>query len=750
MNRLARVLLQDHGDSWLIDFEQAPDPTKAIQLLLSALGANHEGDYTRAVRDALLARAQFQRYGNISGAASSQAAYIHALRRQSKAQECVRQLAVLDGYLASRKYKALEIEAAYEHAVCEEMRSDFDLARKYARQSVELADAAKYPSLGLYAHAAESSLSTSEGRTVQSWRIDLAGLEHFWSGTYRAERAFQFYSDLEEASAHQGLWRVALALQREAVSMLGEIRGRLDFKAIAYFRLGVLYLKNGDSKNAERAFSRSESIFQNQSESKTTAFYRAYLAIERSRIETEQGQAVAAETRLKQIAPEVELVNNFVVVVPYYQAWAEVDRKLHRPAAEVAHLLKAIQLNQKAFHTLRTEQERWQQLQEMDGTYHRLLELRLQNAPSAISTLQDWESYRALQFASSRHSPPHFATNPGFLVTRINSLKHSTLISFAVFPDSTNIWIADNRGIHSVPIQAGKDSLGPEIERFANLCSDPDSTFEKVNSLGLRLYQMLFAPIEPFLEPGRVLVIEGEGILNRVPWAALSISNSERLYLSDRYTVVNSPGLFYTVPRPSARLLLDRAVVAYPGAVTVEGRHYEPLPNAEDEVNYIGELLPRSVSLKEKDATVDRVLSEIRQASLFHFAGHAETSRTGGELLMRDGALSASKLRNSKLSKAPLVVLSACSTGVAAGDPSRDPNGLVRAFLAAGASQVVATQWDVDSQASFTFSKNFYTSLRKSPDVATAVSEARKAIRSNPATQHPFYWGAFEVYGATE
>jgi CHAT domain-containing protein len=663
------------------------------------------------------------------------------------AKECIRQLATLDSYLASRKYKAVEIEAAYEHAICEEMDSNFDVARKYALQSIELADTARYPSLGLYAHSAESALSTSEGRTAQSWRVDLAGLEHFWSGTYRAEKAFQFYSDLEEASAHQGLWCVALALQREAVSMLEEIRGRLDFKAISYFRLGVLYLKNGDNKNAELAFSHSESIFQNQSESKTSEFYRAYLAIERSRIEAEQGKTITAEEHLEQIGTLVERVNNFVVLVPYYQARAEIDRQLDRPAEEAGHLLRAIELNQKAFHTLRTEQARWQQLQEMDGTYHRLLELKLKNTSSAISTLQDWESYRALQFASSRHSPSHFATNPGFLASRINSLKHSTLISFTVFPDSTNIWIADNRGIHSVPLQAGKDSLEPEIERFANLCSDPDSSFEKVYSSGFRLYQMLIAPIEPFLEPGRVLVIEGEGILNRVPWAALSISNSERLYLSDRYTVVNSPGLFYTAPRPSTRLRLERAVVAYPGAVTVEGRHYEPLPNAEDEVNYIGKLLPRVVPLKEKDATVDRVLSEIRQASLFHFAGHAETGRMGGELLMRDGALSASKLRNSTLSKSPVVVLSACSTGVTAGDPSRDPNGLVRAFLAAGASQVVATQWDVDSQASFTFSKNFYTSLLKSPDVALAVSNARKAIRSAPNKQHPFYWGAFEAFG---
>ncbi|HEY2168546.1 MAG TPA: hypothetical protein VGJ30_02905, partial [Candidatus Angelobacter sp.] len=305
LNRLAQVLLQDHGDSWLIEFEQSPHPARAVQLLVSALAANYEGKYTIAIHDALLARAQFQRYGNISGAARSQVAYIYALRRQSKAKECIRQLAALDSYLVSRKYKAMEIEAAYEHAICEEMDSNLDFARKYALQSIELADAARYPSLRLYAHSSESVLSTSEGRTPQSWRVDLPGLEFFWSGTYRAERAFQFYSDLEEASVHQGLWHMALALQREAVSMLEEIKGRLDFKAIAYFRLGILYLKNSDRKNAELAFSRSESIFQNQPESKTTAFYRAYLAIERSRIEAEQGQATAAEKRLKQIGPQV-------------------------------------------------------------------------------------------------------------------------------------------------------------------------------------------------------------------------------------------------------------------------------------------------------------------------------------------------------------------------------------------------------------------------------------------------------------
>ncbi|HXA84115.1 MAG TPA: CHAT domain-containing protein [Candidatus Dormibacteraeota bacterium] len=748
VNRLAKVLLQNHGDRWLIDFEKAPHPSKAVQLLVSAQAANYGGEYHRAMHDALLARDQFRRYGNVSGATRSLAAYIYALRRQSKAYECVQQLAELDRYLSFRKYKAMEVEAAYAHAICEEMRSNFDSARMYARQSIELADAAKYPSLELFARSAESVLSTSEGRTAQSWRIDSAGLADFWTGTYRAERAFQFYSDLQEASAHQGLWRLTLAMQREAVSMLGEIGGRFDFKAIAYFRLGVLYLKNGDSKSAEWAFSRSESIFHSRPESKTTQFYRAYLAIERSRIEAEQGQVIAAEERLKQIRPLVERINNFVVLVPYYQASAEVNRKQNRPPEEAAYLQRAIQLNQKAFHTLRTEQDRWQQLQEMDGTYHRLLELRLQNARSATSTFQDWETYRALQFASTSRAQ-HFAANASFLASRVNSLQHSTVISFAVFPDSINVWIADNRGIHRVSIPAGKDSLEAEIERFSLLCSDPDSSLEKVNSLGFRLYKMLIDPIEPLLEPGRVLIIEGEGTLNRMPWAALSTSDSKQLYLGDRYTIVNSPGLFYSAPSRS-RARLGRAVVVYPGAVTVEGRHYETLPNAEDEVNYILRLLPQAVPLKEGAATTTRVLSEIRQSSLFHFAGHAETGRTGGELLLRDGALSASMLHNSTLSKSPLVVLSACSTGVAAGDPSRDPNGLVRAFLAAGATQVVATQWDVDSQASFTFSKNFYASLRKSPDVATAVSQARRATRSDPAKQHPFYWGAFEVFGATE
>jgi CHAT domain-containing protein len=282
-----------------------------------------------------------------------------------------------------------------------------------------------------------------------------------------------------------------------------------------------------------------------------------------------------------------------------------------------------------------------------------------------------------------------------------------------------------------------------EVERFASLCSDPESALEKVNSSGMRLYQMLLAPLESLLEPNRVLVIEGDGILNRIPWAALSISN--QVYLGDRYTLMNSPGLFYAVPRPSLAARANHALVVYPGAVTLEGHHYEPLPNAQDEVNYITNLLPHAVSLEGKTATVERVLSEMNKASVFHFAGHADIRAAGGELLLRDGPLSASRLHTNTLSKGALVVLSACSTGVTGGDASRDPNGLVRAFLSAGASQVIATQWDVDSRASFTFSKNFYASLSHSQDVATAVSVAGRAIRSDPKTQHPYYWGAFEL-----
>lgn len=248
------------------------------------------------------------------------------------------------------------------------------------------------------------------------------------------------------------------------------------------------------------------------------------------------------------------------------------------------------------------------------------------------------------------------------------------------------------------------------------------------------------------LAPDRRLVIEADSFLSRIPWPALVTENGK--YLDEEYMTVSTPGLFFTAAGQNPKQRVANKLVAYPGAAKFEGRAYPPLPHAQEEAEYVAKLQPGSVYLRESEVTPDELSRQLPRASSFHFAGHAASREHGGELLLsgKDQALSASAVRRLDLRGMDLVVLSACSTAEADLDVARSPNGLVQAFLSAGAKEVVASRWDVDSGAAFTFFKSFYAARSRSSDAA-ARKAASRAVRSEPQTQHPYYWAAFELYG---
>jgi len=103
---------------------------------------------------------------------------------------------------------------------------------------------------------------------------------------------------------------------------------------------------------------------------------------------------------------------------------------------------------------------------------------------------------------------------------------------------------------------------------------------------------------------------------------------------------------------------------------------------------------------------------------------------------------------------ADLVVLSACQTGLGAGALADVPAGddwvgLTRAFLHAGAANVVATLWPVEDWATAALMERFYEGYAPGDDPSRALALAQRALLATPATGHPFYWAGFvSVEGA--
>lgn len=98
--------------------------------------------------------------------------------------------------------------------------------------------------------------------------------------------------------------------------------------------------------------------------------------------------------------------------------------------------------------------------------------------------------------------------------------------------------------------------------------------------------------------------------------------------------------------------------------------------------------------------------------------------------------------------EADLVVLSACQTGLGSGrradvPPGDDWIGLTRAFLHAGAANVVATLWAVEDLATAALMEEFYRHYLAGADPGRAVAMAQRALLEARPDAHPFEWAGF-------
>ena len=123
-----------------------------------------------------------------------------------------------------------------------------------------------------------------------------------------------------------------------------------------------------------------------------------------------------------------------------------------------------------------------------------------------------------------------------------------------------------------------------------------------------------------------------------------------------------------------------------------------------------------------------------------------------------DGLLSFREIFDLKLD-ADVVILSACDTaGSATAAVSREAgiatggnyalDGLVRAFVGAGARSVVASHWPVPDD--YDATKRLVGGLvnaRPGQALAGALGEAQAKLMDDPKTSHPFYWAAFIILG---
>ncbi len=743
---LAVSLRKNHRDLWLQDFLKAPFSSKGAGLLQQAIQQNYTGNAKQAYLDAARASKEFASRGNTAGVIRSEFEEIYSLGRQANSRECLRKTADL---VPPRRYRWLHIQWQIERSICEGIAGHFDIAQRFADLSSQESEVSRYPLLLLRAIALEAAWHNDEGRFREGWAADEHGLKAFWSASYAAERGFQFYSDLALATEKTAQWFLSEALQREVISMIAETN-RLDFQAIAHFHLALTAQENGEIDVANREYLRSDAIFASLPNTNVTKYYRADAEIGLIELESQKSLS-AARDHLIRIGPAIASAGNFAVSLRYEQAWARIEQRLADPAQEAFHLDRAVEIGNKGYTQLKSEADRWEWDHEVGEAYRRLAQLEITQPHSPERAFIGWERYRFVQNTS--HGLPSgkmlFDKAPGrqFQV-RSMQMRGTTLLTFAVFPEATVVWVVDHQGIREIQVPISSLVLQKAVQEFRSDCADPNTPMEKVNRAGSRLYQWLLAPVEAVIKSKTTIYVEADQFLSQIPWPALMTPSAT--YLGQQHTIVQTLGLFYGSSQVKTRYTSTHALIATPSAVTIGTEDYPPLPAALQEKDYVQHLYPDATVLEDKNVTAKHLLQELPKATLFEYAGHARSRPYGGELIIQGESggdvFSASRLNGLKLTRMELVVLSACSTAASQGEISRDPNGLVRAFLRAGARNVVATGWDVDSATASSLMTHFHQLYRNDHSAPTALKSAQDAVIAS-GHLHPYYWASFELFG---
>lgn len=127
------------------------------------------------------------------------------------------------------------------------------------------------------------------------------------------------------------------------------------------------------------------------------------------------------------------------------------------------------------------------------------------------------------------------------------------------------------------------------------------------------------------------------------------------------------------------------------------------------------------------------------------FAGAENTIRDEDIPGEEDGILTAYEAMNLNLDNTDIVIMSACETGLGEVKNGEGVYGLQRAFIVAGAQNLIMSLWKVNDETTQMLMSEFYNQWFSGKSKTEAFNEAILAVKKDFAK--PYYWGAFVILG---
>jgi CHAT domain-containing protein/tetratricopeptide (TPR) repeat protein len=730
LHRLAEYLRNAKGDSWFAELL----PSDAAIVLSKAARANLDGRSLEAIPAAEEARVAYTRAGNRAGTMAAQLELAYANSRVGRPAQCLEALGHVRDDARRAGYRWLENRAWMEENTCKTQSRTVDVMEERVRAARTI-PVAGYLSHSLRARAALAEPFSSYTTPAEAWENAHAALQDYWKSVLPGILASNLYVPLAIASSTAGNSRSAGLLFEESLGALADYPNQ-RLKAQIWSEWASTRLRAGDPSGAAEAYRKAAALFPFHDESQHAADLADAAAAE---ADLHSGQREVALRRREQLCARIQFP---------YSKFGYYERLRLVPALGDSFLASG-DLSQAQRHfalitgearerlrTVRSRLQRQAILREAEAAWRGLTAAQFRSGKPEVA-IDSWQTFRC-------------SRDPGF-TSRTIPAPGVALLSFAAAGNGVAVWAADSTGITSDWITNAE--LYPQIERLSALLATRDSGREAIHEVSRGLYRSLIAPVAARMRTARVIVIDADGPLASLAWPVLEDQSGKTLL--ERYALVQSQGWYEATRRAAnARCLLEPALIAAdPVLDPASAKRLPRLMDARGEAESIARSLPGATLLSGHMATIENVLDSIERSKLFHFAGHGLANGGFGGLVLAGGngslrLLDAQRISGLDLAGLELVVLSACSSGVGELGGTLDLDSLVRAFLEAGAGRVISARWDVDSRATADLMKKFYAELLRGTSAPEALRTAALDVRGRNATSHPYYWAAFQVYGA--
>lgn len=309
-------------------------------------------------------------------------------------------------------------------------------------------------------------------------------------------------------------------------------------------------------------------------------------------------------------------------------------------------------------------------------------------------------------------------------------------------------------------VNNSRESIGVRGLGFA--IAKPVQTTTSTDKLK-ELHQILIKPIADLLpnDPNSRVIFVPQESLFLVPFPGLVDESGK--FLIEKHTILTTPAIQVleltqqkrqNISNKEALIVGNPIMPVVPPAPGEPPKQLESLPGAEAEAKAIAQIL-NTKALIGKEATKERVVSQMNKARIIHLATHGLLDDFGdgipGAIALTptkndNGLLTAGKILELKLNS-ELVVLSACDTGrgTITGD---GVIGLSRSLISAGVPSVIVSLWSVPDAPTSTLMTEFYRNWQQKSDKAQALRNAMlTTMKKHP---NPKDWAAFTLIGEAE